>query len=187
MGPSSGHPQMKGPPWVGNALRIPAPSHVWGRDHPRSGTPGGSRRRWLWERILREISVGIRDSLAKVLEDLCGALPGLADGALPGSPTSTTAEPAPVAMSSTRSAVPATTSTTAGPTGSVSCPTIAGLLSIVVRTRSMIRATLSRRALSSTFRLDALDRQLHTAERGVDAHVQIQEVEDIRLQRHPRR
>jgi hypothetical protein len=41
--------------------------------------------------------------------------------------------------------------------------------------------------LEQYFRLDTLDRQLHTAERGVDAHVQIQEVEDIRLQRHPRR
>ena len=52
----------KGPPSVGNARR--------------------SRLlcRWLWDRILREISVGIRDSLAKVLDDLCGALPDLADG-----------------------------------------------------------------------------------------------------------
>jgi hypothetical protein len=37
------------------------------------------------------------------------------------------------------------------------------------------------------FRLDTLDRQLHTAERRVNAHVQLQKVEDTRLQRHMRR
>ena len=56
-----------------------------GLGHPWTGTPCGSRLlgRWLWDRILREISVGIRDSVATVLDDLCGSLPDHTDAGSP--------------------------------------------------------------------------------------------------------
>ena len=79
---------MKGPPSDGNALLIPAPLQVavGTKGPPSDGNAllipapfaGG-----CGDASSVEISVGIRDSLAKVLDDPCGALPDLADGALP--------------------------------------------------------------------------------------------------------
>ena len=182
---------MKGPPSDGNALLIPAPLQV---AVGTKGPPSDGNAllipllcRWLWRRILREISVGIRDSLAKVLDDPCGALPDLADG---GSPRLAN-------LYDGRAGARDDVIDHVGGAGAEFDHRLADRLGQLSYERGVVvdrrenpvndPGDVVEARLEQYFRLDTLDSQLHTAERGVDAHVQIQEVEDIRLQRHPRR